>query len=90
VFAAREKAYPTGPRIDVAGYRVRRDKVDKGGGVTLRYQGRLHHIGVGRAYRGWRVILLVVGRQVEVIGAGDGCRLRRLTLDPTTDYQPMP
>ncbi|HEV3280239.1 MAG TPA: hypothetical protein VG032_01425 [Acidimicrobiales bacterium] len=30
-------------------HRVRRDKVDKGGGVTLRYQGRLHHIGIGRA-----------------------------------------
>jgi transposase InsO family protein len=88
-FSSKERAYPTGPKIDVAGYRVRRDKVDKGGGVTLRYQGRLHHIGVGRAYKGWRVILLVAGRQVEILGA-DGAPLRRLTLDPTTDYQPLP
>jgi hypothetical protein len=28
-FAAREKAYPTGPRIDATGYRVRHDKLDK-------------------------------------------------------------
>jgi transposase InsO family protein len=89
VFAAREKAYPTGPKIDVAGYRVRRDKVDQGGGVTLRYRGRLHHIGIGRAYKGWRVILLVAGRQVQVLDI-DGSPLRRLTLDPTTDYQRMP
>lgn len=89
VFSAREKAFPSGPKIDVAGYRVRRDKVDKGGGVTLRYQGRLHHIGVGRAYKGWRVILLVDGPRVQVIGA-DGSPLRQLTLDPTTDYQALP
>jgi transposase InsO family protein len=89
VFAEREKAYPSGPKIDVSGYRVRRDRVDKGGGVTLRYQGRLHHIGIGRAYKGWRVILLVAGRQVQVIGV-DGSQLRRLTLDPSTDYQRIP
>jgi transposase InsO family protein len=89
VFAAREKAYPTGPRIDVAGYRVRRDKVDQGGRVTLRYRGRLHHIGIGRAYKGWRVILLVAGRQVQVLDI-DGPPLRRLTLDPTSDYQRLP
>ncbi|HWC40047.1 MAG TPA: IS481 family transposase [Acidimicrobiales bacterium] len=88
VFSAREKAYPSGPKIDVSGYRVRRDKVDKGGGVTLRHQGRLHHIGVGRAYRGWRVILLVAGREVQVLGA-DGSPLRRLRLDPAIDYQRM-
>ncbi len=59
------QGYPRGPKIEVAGYRVRRDKVGKGGQVTLRHQGRLHHIGVGRAYRGWRVILLVAGARSE-------------------------
>jgi hypothetical protein len=88
-FSSRERAYPTGPRIDVAGYRVRRDKVDKGGGVTLRYQGRLHHIGVGRAYRGWRVILLVAGREVRIVDL-DGSPLRHLKLDPSKDYQRLP
>ena len=33
---------------------MRRDKIDAGGRVSLRYNGRLHHIGVGRAYAGWR------------------------------------
>jgi hypothetical protein len=44
---------------------------------------------VGRAYRGWRVILLVAGCEVQILGE-DGSPLRRLTLDPSIDYQPMP
>jgi transposase InsO family protein len=87
-FAAREKSSPRGPKIDCVGYKVRHDKVDKTGSVTLRHKGRLHHIGIGRAYGGWRVVLLVAGLEVQVLGV-DGSPLRRLTLDPETDYQPM-
>jgi transposase InsO family protein len=87
-FASREKSFPRGPKIDCAGYKVRHDKVDKTGSVTLRHQGRLHHIGIGRAYKGWRVILLVAGLEVRVVGF-DGSPLQRLTLDPSKDYQPM-
>ncbi len=89
VFGARDKAYPKGPRIDAVGYRLPQDKVNKNGTVTLRYRGRLHHIGVGRPYAGWRVILLVAGRDVQILGI-DGSPLRRLRLDPALDYQPMP
>jgi transposase InsO family protein len=88
-FVAREKSHPRGPRIDSAGYRVRHDKVNKNGTVTLRYRGRLHHIGVGRAYAGWRVVLLVAGRNIRILGA-DGSPLRELTLDPNENYQRMP
>jgi transposase InsO family protein len=87
-FAARDKSHPLGPRIDAAGYRVRNDKVNKNGTVTLRYRGHLHHIGVGRPYAGWRVVLLVAGLDIRVLGA-DGSPLRHLTLDPAMDYQPM-
>jgi hypothetical protein len=89
VFNAREKTFPSGPLIDAAGYRVRHDKVDRGGNVTLRYRGELHHIGIGRAYAGWRVVLLVVGRDVRIF-ATDGSPLRHLTLDPSTNYQRQP
>jgi transposase InsO family protein len=88
-FAARERAYPTRPRIDCAGYRVRHDRIDRAGRVTLRHQGRLHHIGIGNAYRGWRVVMLVAGLEVRVLDL-DGNQLRRLVIDPTRDYQPMP
>lgn len=88
-FGARDKARPTGPRIRVgAGVRVRRDRIDKNGKVTLRHRTRLHHIGVGHAHKGKRVILLVHGLDVRVV-AEDGELLRHLTLDPTRDYQPQ-
>lgn len=88
-FATRERSFPRGPRIDCAGYRVRHDRVSKSGNVTLRHKGRLHHIGVGAAYKGWRVVLLVAGRDIRILGL-DGAPLRHLKLDPTKDYQPMP
>jgi hypothetical protein len=57
--------------------------------VTLRYRGRLHHIGIGNAYQGWRVAMLINDRNVEIV-ALDGSPLRRLVLDPTKDYQRQP
>ena len=87
-YAARERSYPRGPMIDCTGYRVRSDKVDRAGGVTIRHKGRLHHIGIGRAYKGWRVLMLVAGLEITVLSL-DGAQLRRLTLDPSKDYQPI-
>jgi transposase InsO family protein len=88
VFHARERSYPRGPMIDCTGYRVRSDRVDRGGGVTIRHKGRLHHIGIGRAYKGWRVLMLVAGLEITILSI-DGAPLRRLVLDPTKDYQPI-
>jgi len=88
-FEALDKARPSGPTIRVgAGVRVRRDRIDKNGKVTLRHRTRLHHIGVGHAHKGKRVIMLVDGLNVRVVSQ-DGELLRRLTLDPTRDYQPQ-
>lgn len=87
-FEARDRARPSGPKIQVgAGVRVRRDRIDNHGKVTLRHRTRLHHIGVGHAHKGTRVLLLVDGLDVRVISL-DGELLRHLTLDPTRDYQP--
>ena len=88
-FAAREHAYPTRPLIDCSGYLIRHDRIDRSGRVTLRRHGRLHHIGIGNAYRGWRVIMLIAGLEIRILDQ-EGNQLRRLTLDPTKDYQPIP
>ncbi len=88
-FGARERAQPRGPRIDTAGYRVRHDKVDNGGTVTIRYRARLHHVGVGRRFARQRVLILIAGRDVRVLTT-DGQPLRHFVLDPTRDYQPQP
>ena len=50
--------------------------------------GKLHHIGMGRALKGTRIVLLVSGRQVRIIDR-DGRLLRNFTLDPAQDYQPQ-
>jgi transposase InsO family protein len=88
-FAARTKATPRRTGIVVpAQHRVRRDRVDSGGNVTLRYQSRLRHLGVGRRYAGTRVLLLVADRDVRVI-TEDGEHLAEFTINPTKDYQPQ-
>jgi hypothetical protein len=87
-FVARTKARPSQAGIDVEGYRVRHDKVDGQGSVTLRYKSRLHHIGVGRPYKSERVILLVAGPDVRILNP-DGKLIRALTIDPNRDYQPQ-
>ena len=69
-------------------FRLREDRIDNGGTVTLRYLGRLRHIAVGRAYKHRRVRLLVAGADVRVVDA-EGVLLRQLTLDPDRDYQPL-
>lgn len=69
-------------------FRVRRDRIDKSGTVTLRHNGKLHHIGIGRAHKHTPVALLVNGTHIRVIDHTTGELLRQLHLDPTRDYQP--
>ena len=79
------KAHPP-PQHPHSHYRVRHDKVDKTGCVTLRYQSRLLHIGIGRAHAGQPVTLLVADLDVRVIDQ-HGELIRHLTLDPSRNYQ---
>jgi transposase InsO family protein len=86
-FAARTKATPRRAGITVpAEHRVRRDRIDTGGKVTLRYHSRLVHLGIGRRYRGTHVLLLVADRDVRVINH-DGDLLAEFTIEPTKTYQ---
>jgi transposase InsO family protein len=86
-YAARPRATPTGPVIPAA-YRVRRDRIDTGGAVTLRHDSKLLHIKVGRRHAGTRVLLLVAGLDVRIVSQ-DGELIRALTLDPSCTYQPL-
>lgn len=88
-FDSRDKARPL-KRSPIYNreVRVRHDKVDKDGSVTIRYMSKLHHIGMGRANKGTKIILLVVGRHVRIIDR-QGKLLRDFELDPSRDYQPI-
>ena len=87
-YTARPKAGPSGDRGRETHDRVRTDKIDRVGTVTLRHDGRLHHIGIGRTHAGTYVRLLVQDLDITIINATTGEILRELTLDPTRDYQP--
>jgi transposase InsO family protein len=88
LYDSMPKALP-GPAIDPATHeRVRHDRVDKAGSVTLRHNSRLHHIGLGRTYAGTCIILLVQNLQIRIVNAATGELLRELILDPSRDYQP--
>jgi transposase InsO family protein len=86
-YAARPKAVP-GDRGADTHDRVRTDRIDATGLVTLRHQGRLYHIGIGRSHAGTRVLLLVQDLHIRVINAGTGELIRELTLNPDKSYQP--
>ena len=89
IYTTRPKATPTpGARAGDSHDRVRRDKVDDSGVVTLRVGDRLHHIGVGRAHARTHVILLIHDLHVRIVTAATGELLRELTINPDKDYQP--
>jgi transposase InsO family protein len=87
-FESRDKARPMAREggAYTRELRVRHDKIDRHGVVTIRYKSRLHHIGMGRALKGTRVILLVAGRNIRIITT-EGVLLRDFELDPSRDYQ---
>jgi hypothetical protein len=74
--------------VSTGHYRVRHDKVDDAGSLTVRYQSKLFHIGMGRRFKGQSVSLLIADDDIRVLDT-EGVLLRSLTLDPTRNYQPQ-
>lgn len=85
-YEARSKATPAGTD---GHWRIRQDRVDDAGSITLRFNSRMHHIGIGRAHKHERVRILIHNHNIRVINITTGELLRELTLDPTRDYQPQ-
>jgi transposase InsO family protein len=85
-YAARPKAEP-GDRTGDTHARVRTDRVDTGGKITLRHAGSLYSIGIGRTHARTRVLILVHDLDIRIIDAATGELLRELTLDTTKRYQ---
>ena len=76
-----------GSRQDDRHLRVRHDRVDQSGNVSLRVHGHMIHIGIGRRLAGRQITLLVDDLEVQVIARQTGELLRELTIDPTRRYQ---
>jgi transposase InsO family protein len=87
---ARPRAIPARQGIRVSEhFRVRRDRIDTDGKLTLRHNSRLHHIGIGRRWAGTKVLILARDLELRIITQDDGELIRELTLDPARNYQPQ-
>jgi len=82
-YTTRPKATPTG--TDNHQFRVRHDRIHSGN-VTLRVNGQLHRIGLGRTLDGTPIIMLIHGYDVRVIHATTGEIIRTLTINPEHRY----
>jgi hypothetical protein len=82
------KARPASASSAAPYFRVRQDRVDATGKVSLRYDSRLYKIGLGRAHKGRQVKLLIADQNIRVIDS-EGQLIRELTLDPNRNYQPI-
>nr|WP_245921199.1 integrase core domain-containing protein [Brachybacterium timonense] len=89
IYTSRPKATPASENTANPHDRVRADIIDTSGKVTLRVNGCLHHIGIGRTHARTRVLILVHDLDIKIINAATGEILRELTIDPTRDYQPQ-
>jgi transposase InsO family protein len=88
IYRSLPKATPSTDRSTDHHDRVRHDRIDKAGSVTLRVAGQLRHIGVGRTYARTHVILLIHDLHVTIVNAATGEILRDLIIDPRKNYQP--
>ena len=86
-YQARPKAAPLAITEAEPQARVRRDVVDTDGKLTLRHNGRLHHIGVGRTHARTPILMLINGRDIRIIHNTTGELIRELQLNPAVDYQ---
>jgi len=89
VYTTLPKALPAGTREADTHTRVRHDRIDDSGAVTVRMAGRLHHIGIGGTHARTHVLMLTNDLHIRVVNAATGELVRDLILDPTRDYQPQ-
>jgi len=85
-YTALPNATPTQER-DAAEWRTRTDIIDTNGTVTLRYAGKLRHLGIGRGHAGTPVLLLIDDRHVSVSSMHTGDIIAEFLIDPAKDYQ---
>ena len=86
-YSSRIKARPAGAPKSTY-FRVREDRVDETGKVSLRYDSKLYKIGLGRSHKGRVVKLLIADQEIRVIDS-NGELIRELTLDTGRVYQPL-
>lgn len=83
-YRATPKALPAGGRN--SHYRLRYDRVDIDGHVSIRRAGRMHHLGIGRRHRGTRILALADETTITVTALETGEILSEHFIDPARGY----
>jgi transposase InsO family protein len=87
-FDAKQKARPDPSALSAKSHkRILTTRVRDEGVLHLRVDGHPHTIGVGVAYAGMKVRIVVKGKNIRIV-TQDGELIRALTLDPSRNYQP--
>lgn len=87
-------AYTTTPKdaptitLDTTIYRIRYDHVDPNGRTTLRWAGKIRHLGIGRTHKHQPILILTHNNHTIVIHKDTGEILAEHTLTHTRDYHP--
>ncbi len=84
-YAALPKAAPPG-HGQPGHYRLRYDRLDTLGKMSFRRAGRMHHLGIGAAHAGKRVLAIADNTTVTVIELTTGEVLATNTIDPNKTY----
>ena len=84
-YQATPKAAPT-TRSDATHYRVRTDRVDKNGHLSLRRAGKMHHLGVAAKHAGKPVKVLIDKDTATVIDQHTGEILSKHHIDASKSY----
>lgn len=85
VYATGVKAGPDKQSI-AYDWRIRHDKVDKAGKLTLRRAGKLHHMGVAKEYAGQHVLMLIDRTTVTITVQETGEILSKHLIEPEKNY----
>ncbi len=85
-YRATPKAAPASNGHAPAHYRLRYDRLDSKGHMSLRRAGRMHHLGVGYAHAGKRVLAFADDHQVTVADLATGEVLSRHQIEPDKTY----
>jgi transposase InsO family protein len=84
-YRATPKALPAPGRLPDQ-HRLRYDRVDTDGHVSIRRAGRMHHLGIGRRHTGKRVLAITDETTATVIHLDTGEILSEHHIDPTRGY----
>jgi transposase InsO family protein len=84
-YRATQKALPAGQRSP-GHFRLRYDRVDQQGRVSLRRAGRMHHLAIGITHRGKRILALIDDTTATVVDLDTGEVISTNEIDPDRSY----